>query len=186
MRVPTYSLHWMSRENLVGCLSLRLGIDCWFRNNDTTYIQQVVPFNFYQTKTFAVSLGVYVDFIVLAYLRCRCVSRKSMSYSAAQADQPTALKSAPPSRRRGRCRRYRWKASNMRQKFQLPLPEGGVQMHPGFLVRQSNRRSKSWGLMPFRREGLPCPPTLSYQSDFSIFSIFSRDGSEVFHILYLL
>ena len=64
-----------------------------------------------------------------------------MSHSA----RPTAHKSAPPSRRRGRCRRYRWKASNMRQKFQLPLPEGGVQMHPGFLVRQSNGRSKYRG-----------------------------------------
>ena len=55
---------------------------------------------------------------------------------------------------RGRCRRYRWKASNMRQKFQLPLPEGGVQMHPGFLVRQSNGRSNSRDLLPFWREGL--------------------------------
>ena len=111
-----------------------------------THIQQVVPFIF--CKTCAVSLGVHVDFIVLAYLRVPiCIPQVHVPFSST-GDRPTAHKSAPPSRRRrrrGRCRRYRWKASNMRQKFQLPLPEGGVQMHPGFLVRQSSRRSKSRG-----------------------------------------
>ena len=76
----------------------------------------------------------------------------------------------------GRGGRYRWKASNMRQKFQLPLPglSGGVQMHPGFLVLRSNlaaENPRSWdiltgkgcsshrqGLLPFPLE-LPefCP-----------------------------
>ena len=137
---------------------------------------QVVPFNFCQTR--AVSLGVYVDFIVLAYLRCRYVSRKSMSHSAAQATDPPPIKVR---RRRGgggrgRCRRrrYRWKASNMRQKFQLPLPEGGVQMHPGFLVRQSNGRSKYRGSFAILAERVALPVHSLCPAPFSVKAVAAR------------